>query len=185
MAAARRRRRTSRSPTEPHRPPRQRRLRHRPRHRGVTVTSSIVSGQQLSGTLSWTASVNDGTASSVEFRIDGSNRWTEINAPYQFNGDPNGRLATTTLTNGGHVLAVIARTRAAAAPRRGEASRSPTEPHTAPSPTRASSRLGFTVTSSIGSGQQLTGTISWTASVTGRDGLQGRVPDRRTTGGPS
>ena len=76
----------------------------------VTVTSSIVTGQQLSGTISWTASVNGGTASSVEFWIDGSNRWTEFYAPYQFNGDPDGRLATTTLTNGGHVLTVIART---------------------------------------------------------------------------
>src|SRR6185369_15300721 len=64
----------------------------------------------LSGTLSWTASVNNGTASSVEFWIDGSNPWTEFIAPYQFNGDPEGRLVTTTLSNGGHVLTVIART---------------------------------------------------------------------------
>ena len=76
----------------------------------VTVTSSILTGQQLSGTISWTAIVNAGTASSVEFWIDGSNRWTEFYAPYQFNGDPDGRLVTTTLTNGGHVLTVIART---------------------------------------------------------------------------
>lgn len=77
-----------------------------------TITNSLKNGQTLSGALTWTAIVNDGVASSVEFWIDGNQRWTEYSAPYQFNGDPNGRLETTSLSNGGHVLTVIARTSA-------------------------------------------------------------------------
>ena len=41
------------------------------------------------------------------FQLDGGAAlWTERAAPFMFNGDPGGRLDTTTLTNGTHILSV-------------------------------------------------------------------------------
>ena len=43
----------------------------------------------------------------IDFSIDGGpSLWTERAAPSMFNGDPDGRLDTTTLTNGTHTLNV-------------------------------------------------------------------------------
>jgi hypothetical protein len=44
----------------------------------------------------------------VAFSIDGTLKWTDSTAPYQFDGDPNGVLDTSTLSNGSHTLAVKA-----------------------------------------------------------------------------
>ena len=44
----------------------------------------------------------------VDFVIDGTSKSTDQVAPYQFGGDPAGRLDTTSLTNGQHRLAVTA-----------------------------------------------------------------------------
>ena len=52
--------------------------------------------------------------------------WTEQYAPYLFNGDPGGRLDTTTLPNGAHVLKVVAAATKEARPRRRRVSRSRT-----------------------------------------------------------
>jgi hypothetical protein len=48
------------------------------------------------------------TASEVDFKIDGTARWTELAAPYQFNGDPDGVLDTITLGDGSHLLEAVA-----------------------------------------------------------------------------
>jgi hypothetical protein len=73
-----------------------------------TVTSSIGSGSTLAGAVAWTASPAGTTVTRLEFQIDGTTRWTEQTAPYQYNGDPNGLLDTTTLSDGTHVVSVIA-----------------------------------------------------------------------------
>ncbi len=74
---------------------------------GLAVTSSIADGATLSGSVVWTATAT-GLVTKLDFVIDGAVRWTERLSPYQFNGDPNGRLDTTQLSNGTHVLAVKA-----------------------------------------------------------------------------
>jgi hypothetical protein len=72
-----------------------------------SVSSSIGKSATLTGSVTWTASPSS-SATKVEFTIDGKVRWTESLAPYQFNGDPNGVLDTSTLSNGVHTLAVTA-----------------------------------------------------------------------------
>jgi hypothetical protein len=73
-----------------------------------TVASSIANGATLAGSLKWTATASGATVSKIAFLIDGTTRWTELVSPYQFNGDPNGVLDTTTLSAGSHVLGVVA-----------------------------------------------------------------------------
>lgn len=65
-------------------------------------TSIVFSGNHI-----WVATAQK-TPVRMEFFIDGVLRTTELNSPYQFNGDPAGRLDTTTLTNGIHILKVVA-----------------------------------------------------------------------------
>jgi hypothetical protein len=79
-----------------------------------TTTSSLAivdvsptAGATLSGSLVWEAKMTAGTASKVDFLIDGAQRWTEGAAPYRFNGDL-GTLDTRTLANGTHTLTVRA-----------------------------------------------------------------------------
>ena len=88
--------------------PRRRRHRRRRHLRPFVVTSSIANGATLTGSLTWTATPSGTTVSSVDFLIDGTVKWTENISPYQFNGDPGGKLDTTTLSNGAHTLAVQA-----------------------------------------------------------------------------
>ena len=61
----------------------------------------------LSGQVTWTAS-SGGTPNRIEFMIDGSTKWTDNSAPYQFGGDPAGQFDTTSLSNGQHSLTVKA-----------------------------------------------------------------------------
>jgi hypothetical protein len=70
-------------------------------------TASPVDGSTVSGKITWQANVTSGTASRVDFAIDGSIKWTEQLAPYVFNGNGN-TLDTTTLTNASHALTVTA-----------------------------------------------------------------------------
>jgi hypothetical protein len=72
------------------------------------VTSSIANGATIKGSLVWTASTSGDTVSKVEFLVDGTKEWTDLDAPYQFGGEPTGMFDTTTLTNGQHMLAVTA-----------------------------------------------------------------------------
>jgi hypothetical protein len=71
-----------------------------------SVSESVVGGSTLSGVVSWTASTSD-APTKAEFSIDGVLKWTEIQAPYVYNGDGN-MLDTKTLSNGGHTLSVKA-----------------------------------------------------------------------------
>jgi hypothetical protein len=72
-----------------------------------TVTSSIVNGQTLTGTLRWTATVSTTNVASVQFFVDGALKTTERRAPYVYGGD-QGLLDTTALSNGTHAFAVTA-----------------------------------------------------------------------------
>lgn len=75
------------------------------------ISSNIPNGSVLSGSLDWIASVSgDASISQVDFYIDGVAKWTEKEAVYQYNGDPDGKLDTTTLSDGTHVLTVMATT---------------------------------------------------------------------------
>jgi chitodextrinase len=69
---------------------------------GVTQTPS--DGSTISGQVAWTVSTSLSGVASIHFLIDGVRSWREFHAPYMFNGDPDGRLDTTTLANGAHVL---------------------------------------------------------------------------------
>lgn len=73
----------------------------------LAVVSSIVAGV-VDHPIPWTATVTVGTAARVEFYIDGQLKWTELFAPYTFNGDPGGLLDPATLTEGPHDLSVRA-----------------------------------------------------------------------------
>ena len=121
------------------------------------VSSSIAGGASLSGSLSWTATASGATVDAVDFLIDGTLKWTEHIAPYEFNGD-GGKLDTTALSNGAHTLAVQAH---AADGRTATASSQVTVANgaTAPPP--------FLVGSSIANGATLSGSLAWTATASG------------------
>ena len=72
-----------------------------------TVTSSIADTSTLSGRVTWQATTSRSVVG-VDFYVDGARQWNEAFAPYQFNGDPGGRLDTTTLSDGTHTLKVVA-----------------------------------------------------------------------------
>jgi chitodextrinase len=62
----------------------------------------------LSGLVTWEVT-SPVAVSRIDYSIDGgSTRWTEYVAPFMFNGDPDGRLDTSTLSNGSHTLTVDA-----------------------------------------------------------------------------
>jgi hypothetical protein len=72
------------------------------------ISTNIANGATLSGSsVIWTA-VPSGAPVRVEFFIDGTLGTTELQSPYQFNGDPSGVLNTRTLANGSHQLKVRA-----------------------------------------------------------------------------
>ena len=74
----------------------------------VTLTNSIATGSTISGSVQWIVSASGYGIVRIDFLVDGVKQWTEQQAPYQYNGDPNGVLDTTTLANGGHTLLAIA-----------------------------------------------------------------------------
>jgi putative glycosyl hydrolase-like family 15 (GHL15) protein len=108
---------------------------------GFSVGSSITDGATLAGALVWDARPSK-PVSKVEFYVDGTLRWTEAFAPYLFNGDPDGLLDTSTLSDGSHVLKLVAmgtdgtRSEASAAVRVSNGAPS-TPPPTTPPPTTA------------------------------------------------
>jgi hypothetical protein len=121
--------------------------------------SSLSSGMTLSGSVVWTAAVNT-TPTRVEFLIDGKLRWTEHSAPYQFNGDTTGKLDTTSLADGEHLLKVRAY-------RLGGTATTTMAKVIVANRKKPPPQPGFTVTSSIAGGATLTGSLSWTASPNG------------------
>ena len=65
--------------------------------------NSPAAGATVSGSIIW--DVQPSIAfDHVDFLVDGTVKWTERTCRCEFNGDPNGRLDTTTLSNGSHVL---------------------------------------------------------------------------------
>lgn len=78
-----------------------------PASAAVSVSSNIVTGATISGKRTWIGTTSgSGVISKVEFFIDRTLKWTEVYAPYQYNGDPTGLLDTATLSNGSHALMV-------------------------------------------------------------------------------
>ena len=70
--------------------------------------SQPANGQTLSGSVAWVATASGASVARIAFAVDGVERWTEKTSPYMFNGDPSGRLDTTTLASGGHTLTATA-----------------------------------------------------------------------------
>jgi hypothetical protein len=128
----------------------------------LSVSSSIADGQTLSGRVPWTADVGGGTASKVEYYIDGSLKWTENIAPYLFDGT-GGTLDTTALSNGGHSFAV--RAYASGGSVVTASAKATVDNSSVSPPTTTSQPLG--VSTNISDNQQLSGQVRWTASVTG------------------
>jgi len=70
----------------------------------ATVTPG--DGSTASGAIAWSVTVG-GTASRVDFAVDGIVTWSQSSAPYAYGG-VNGRLDTTKLANGSHTLTATA-----------------------------------------------------------------------------
>ena len=71
------------------------------------LTSTIADGAQVSGSVTW--QVTPGvSANFLEFFIDGVLMQTDSAAPYIYNNATTGKLDTTTLANGTHVLGALA-----------------------------------------------------------------------------
>jgi Hypothetical glycosyl hydrolase family 15/Bacterial Ig domain len=122
----------------------------------LTVTSSIANGSTLSGSVTWQATPST-SVSAVDFYIDGVLKWTEKLAPYVFNGDGS-ELDTKTLSDGSHVLKVVASSSSGA---KAEVSAAVQVANAAPPPPPTAP---FTVTSSIANGSTLAGSVVWTAT---------------------
>jgi Bacterial Ig domain/Cellulase (glycosyl hydrolase family 5) len=131
----------------------------------VTLTSSIANGAVLSGSVAWIVNASGSGVARVDFFVDGTKKWTEAYAPYYFNGDPNGKLDTTTLSNSTHTLLAVAygssgnelgRVSVGVTVNNGSAP----PPPPPPSPT-------VTLTNSIASGSTISGSVVWTVSASG------------------
>jgi Fibronectin type III domain/Bacterial Ig domain len=128
-----------------------------------TISTNIANGATLSGSsVVWTA-VPSGVPVRVEFFIDGTLGTTELYAPYQFNGDPEGVLNTNTLANGSHQLKVRATyTDGSIAERTVAVTVSNTSSTPTPSPTVN------TISTNIANGATLNGSsVVWTAVPSG------------------
>jgi hypothetical protein len=69
-------------------------------------TQTPANGQIVSGAIAWQVSAS-GTASRVDFAIDGTVKSSQSTAPYSYGGR-GGSLDTTTLANGSHTLTATA-----------------------------------------------------------------------------
>jgi Cellulase (glycosyl hydrolase family 5) len=85
-----------------------RRSKVRARTLGARLSMSILPGATLSGAVAWVVQAGGSRPARVDFLIDGGKRSTDRGAPYQFNGDPNGKLDTTTLAPGAHTFVAVA-----------------------------------------------------------------------------
>jgi hypothetical protein len=87
------------------------RKRHRLTARAVTrlsiTTQSPTSGQTVSGGITWQVAVSGGTATRVDFAVDGAVKWSQSASPYLYGG-ASGGLDTTQLANGSHTLTATA-----------------------------------------------------------------------------
>jgi len=144
------------------------------------VTTNLVSGQQFKAgrtSVPWTA-IPSVPVTSVEFWIDGTKKWTDTGAPYQYGS--SGSLDLTSLGVGNHTLslrgtAVDGRTTSMqfTLPGRDTAPTPPaggSTPAATPAPTQApaSAPAAFTVTSNIFDGQHFkakAASLAWTAAT--------------------
>jgi Bacterial Ig domain len=128
----------------------------------VTLTSSIANGAVLSGSVAWIVNVSGSGVARVDFLIDGTMKWSEAYAPYYFNGDPDGKLDTTTLSNSTHTLLAIAY--GSSGNELGRVSVGVTVNNASPTPTPSPT---VTLTNSIASGSTISGSVTWTVSASG------------------
>jgi hypothetical protein len=73
----------------------------------VTVTAPA-QGATVSGKVPFTADVAGGTPIWVAMTADGGSLWAELRAPYEYNGDTDGKFDTSALPDGPHVFAARA-----------------------------------------------------------------------------
>src|SRR5436190_3670193 len=71
------------------------------------TTQSPTNGQTVSGNTTWQVSVSGGTATRVDFAIDGVVKWSQTTSPYLYGGTSGG-LDTTKLAAGSHNLTATA-----------------------------------------------------------------------------
>ena len=72
----------------------------------AALTFVSPTADSISGAIAWEVT-SPVVVDRIDFSLDGGAAlWTERAAPFMFNGDPGGRLDTTTLTNGTHTLNV-------------------------------------------------------------------------------
>lgn len=128
----------------------------------VTLTSSIANGAVLSGSVAWIVSTTGTGIARVDFFVDGTKKWSEGYAPYYFNGDPNGKLDTTTLSNSTHTLLAIAY--GSSGNELGRVSVGVTVNNAAPTPTPSPT---VTLTNSVANGSTLSGSVTWLANASG------------------
>ena len=134
--------------------------------KSATLRSSIPDGASLSGSVQWIVDASGPSIARMDFFVDGAKRWTEGYAPYQFNGDPDGKLDTTTLSNAAHTLLAVAYGSSGSEVGRvsvgvtvsNGGSGSPPPPPPAPL---------VTLTNSIASGATIGGSVQWMVAATG------------------
>jgi hypothetical protein len=144
------------------------------------TTSTPADGAVLSGQVPWQVSTY-GNTQKVEFFVDGAYKWREWMVPFVYNGDGH-TLDTTQLSNGTHVLGVVAYSQ------RGETATTQvtvtvengSSPAPAPSPSPSPAPAAPTSSSTPGnspteavttqtptSGQTVSGAIPWRVDVSG------------------
>jgi hypothetical protein len=126
----------------------------------LAVTQNVKDGQELSGTMTWTAATSGAEASRVVFSVDGNPVSTERYEPYVAFGDRSS-FDTRKLSDGRHVLSVRA---TGTTGETATATASVTVENRASSPAPSAA---LSVAQNVADGQKLAGTLTWTASPSG------------------
>jgi hypothetical protein len=121
-------------------------------------------GQTVAGQVYWAATATGATVKRVEFLVDGSLRWTEYSAPYEFNSGSTTRWDTTKEADGVHTLVA----KAYAGDGRTVALAISVNVANASSPPPAPTSTGFTVANTgVADGQSVSGRVYWSATASG------------------
>ena len=129
----------------------------------MTLTSSIANSAVLSGSVAWIVNTSGTGVARIDFFIDGTKKWSEAYAPYYFNGDPNGRLDTTTLSNSTHTLLAVAYGSSGNELGRVSVGVTVSNGSTTPPPPPPT----VTLTNSIATGSTISGSVTWLANASG------------------
>src|SRR2546423_11913796 len=140
----------------------------------VTLSSSIANGAVLSGSVAWIVNTTGTGIARVDYFVDGTKKWSEAYAPYYFNGDPNGKLDTTTLSNSTHTLLAVAY--GSSGNELGRVSVGVTVNNASPTPTPSPT---LTVTNSIANGATISGSAQRAAPTPPPRGRPGACPGGR------